>query len=970
MAFRELQSEEHGHFLDIVDRLRSKGMSKNVDLPEIIVCGGRSAGKSSVLEAISGISFLTDDNASTRKRRSGSFTVPVSVDKPDIETIIGEAKEAMGLSEDKMFSTDILRVELCGPTQPHLTVIDLPGLCREDNQEPPAEDAEVVQQLVLGYLKRPRSLILAVVSAESLSYLEVITEVLQEHDPKGARTLGIITKPDYLEEGSDREAAYIDLAKNRDVSLQLGWHVLKNRHGNVQGDTSIERNDDEESFFSRGAWATIDPNILGIKSLMPKLSNILKNQILQQVPSLIRDVDDEMETCKAQLKRLGKPRTTLLDQRKYLLQVSREFAILMKAAVDGDYKDAFFGSAKSAEGYRRRLRARIQNMLADFDKDMRVSGQSCVIIDDSAAPDGMLQRGQEWRSVYVDEVIDFMKRSRTRGLPGTFNPLIIGELLIEQCQPWKTISAGVEKELFHIVDDVAQAIVEHVAVDETRQGILYLINEEISGLKSDLNAKIQEVLRPYSHGHPITYNVRWIDMVQKEQEKRRHDELERKFKELVGLSNFQQGHYVSVSPLDVLSLLKNGGKVDLEHSSAEAAIDYMLAYYKLALDKFVDDMSILAVEQCLVAKLPALLPTERVMDLQDHDVSYFVKEGFTAPAERHRCTEKLMVLERERQVLTRLDTRRSLTFVAEAAQRTWQGATIPRSYTTGSTTPDESKPWYSGSSLGDRRSASPAAGVENELPSSPAVRNYDLIIGSDPGTISLKNEPTVPEPEPEPKREPEPEPEATKEPLPESTPKVKELDSWDAFWHGKKSKKKKNSKRNSTVDKPVEAPPEPDLLTETEEIPKMTEEDLITAPVAEVAEEPAPEAAADEQGPDAYEGMWGSNGQSKKQPREKMISTWPEALSELQPCLESEGDPAPAALSGADSEVDIQPKHSFPMSSRGRKKGKKNRSRVIWDEPAAEPEASPEIPIEPEATPEAAAEVECEPATDAWGWRQ
>jgi hypothetical protein len=42
------------------------------------------------------------------------------------------------------------------------------------------------------------------------------------------RTLGLITKPDALDKGSDNES-YIELAQNEEVKLNLGWHVLRNR---------------------------------------------------------------------------------------------------------------------------------------------------------------------------------------------------------------------------------------------------------------------------------------------------------------------------------------------------------------------------------------------------------------------------------------------------------------------------------------------------------------------------------------------------------------------------------------------------------------------------------------------------------------------------------------------------------------------------------------------------------------------
>jgi hypothetical protein len=61
-----LQSEDHRILLDVVDKLRSIRVDQFDPLPEIILCGDQSAGKSSVLDAISGLSFPTKDNLCTR----------------------------------------------------------------------------------------------------------------------------------------------------------------------------------------------------------------------------------------------------------------------------------------------------------------------------------------------------------------------------------------------------------------------------------------------------------------------------------------------------------------------------------------------------------------------------------------------------------------------------------------------------------------------------------------------------------------------------------------------------------------------------------------------------------------------------------------------------------------------------------------------------------------------------------------
>jgi hypothetical protein len=65
-SLQALQSTDQRKVMDIVDKLRRAGLSGIVELPQLVVCGDQSSGKSSVLEAITEIPFPRKENLCTR----------------------------------------------------------------------------------------------------------------------------------------------------------------------------------------------------------------------------------------------------------------------------------------------------------------------------------------------------------------------------------------------------------------------------------------------------------------------------------------------------------------------------------------------------------------------------------------------------------------------------------------------------------------------------------------------------------------------------------------------------------------------------------------------------------------------------------------------------------------------------------------------------------------------------------------
>ena len=100
--------------------------------------------------------------------------------------------------------------------------MDLPGLVHSENKQQSAPDVELVQDTVQAYIKEPRSIILAVVSAKNDYANQIVLKLARAADKRGNRTLGAITKPEILVAGSKGEAIYVSLARTQDVDFRLG----------------------------------------------------------------------------------------------------------------------------------------------------------------------------------------------------------------------------------------------------------------------------------------------------------------------------------------------------------------------------------------------------------------------------------------------------------------------------------------------------------------------------------------------------------------------------------------------------------------------------------------------------------------------------------------------------------------------------------------------------------------------------
>ncbi|CAG8900109.1 unnamed protein product [Penicillium egyptiacum] len=701
-AMNQLQSEQ-SELLEKIDELRAIGVGGLVELPQIIVCGNQSSGKSSVLEAISRVRFPSKSNICTRFateiviRRSPHDRIKVSIEpgdsrkdeqeqqklraftsekfssSEDLPTLIENAKECMGLSSTDPsstgFSDDVLKVEISGPEKPNLTLVDLPGLYYSSSSDQNEQGMEIVQRLTEKYMKSSRSIILAVISARADYHIQKVLNIAQSFDPKYERVLGIVTQPDIPEVGSDEEDTYLQFIRNENVKLQLGWHVLRNRSFETRGISDDARDIQEKEFFEKGRWASLPGDQVGIESLRNRLSKILLGHVRRNLPGLIADIQERISRNEQTLAKMGAPRTSLQEQRRFLVDISSRFARITNQALNGSYVDEFFGGFKdhtaTTEDFPfRRLRAIIRELNEYFSEAMSIRGKRRIIQfpgQPALVQDVEQERSKpymdDWTPQYISqeslvaEIKEQARHSRGIELPGSANQLLVGTLFRDQCEPWETVAKSHLLNTWHSVEYFIQLVLKSLTDDHTRPLLMrHLIGPEMEKMKESLLAKLSELTSYFKRGHPLPVGTSFLSKIEEPRKNRQVSALKRNL--------HLSGSYPSTGEdtrniFDVRDLEQATSQLQSSSDQFAAAeiIDQMQAYYETAIVTFVDNVAILAIENCLLYPLEHIFTGKTVLDMDDQQIQEIAAEPSNIQKDRERLNEELEKLRKGRQTL-------------------------------------------------------------------------------------------------------------------------------------------------------------------------------------------------------------------------------------------------------------------------------------------------------------------------------
>ncbi|KAI0111863.1 P-loop containing nucleoside triphosphate hydrolase protein [Daldinia grandis] len=396
-----------------VDKLREL-IGTKVALPQLVVVGDQSSGKSSVLEGLTGFGFPRDAELCTRYatqitcRRENVESIDVSIiphaDSPASEQervkkfhrtlkemtpeslaqVFKEANEAMGiristgstLSEGSTlpaFSEHILKIEKLGPKEEHFTVIDVPGIFRKETEGVTTEDdMELVMNMVKNYMKDTRTIILAIMPSNVDPATQEILKLAKKADPLMIRTMAVLTKPDLAIERTMQNIAIGHVLGTRS-DLLLGYYIVKNR-GSDDADKTLEQGQaDEKRFFSQGPWAVLrNTGKAGITALGARVRELLISLIKKEFPKLKAEVARELSELRTQLNNMGQSRSNQHTQRAYLNRISEAFQALARDALDAYYT----GNNIFEEKHDLRLITRVVEANEAYSNEMTTNGHT------------------------------------------------------------------------------------------------------------------------------------------------------------------------------------------------------------------------------------------------------------------------------------------------------------------------------------------------------------------------------------------------------------------------------------------------------------------------------------------------------------------------------------------------------------------------------------------------------------------
>jgi len=239
----------------------------------------------------------------------------------------------------KGVSANPIHLKIYSPKVLSLTMVDLPGLTKVAIKGQPEDIADQILQINVQYGSNPNAILLAVTGANTDLASSDALKLARELDPRGDRTIGVLTKLDLMDPGTDVG----EIMHNRVIPLRRGYIAVVNRgQRDIDADLSIQvglRN--EERYFRTHPVYSRDRSIsgkCGTMNLARNLNGILIHHIRDCLPELKIRIANMMGDVQSELDALGMPDGGPRDPGQMggkLLGLLSKFSANFAAMIDG-----------------------------------------------------------------------------------------------------------------------------------------------------------------------------------------------------------------------------------------------------------------------------------------------------------------------------------------------------------------------------------------------------------------------------------------------------------------------------------------------------------------------------------------------------------------------------------------------------------------------------------------------------------
>ncbi|KAI9847975.1 MAG: vacuolar protein sorting-associated protein 1 [Sclerophora amabilis] len=352
------------------DVFTTVGVQNPIDLPQIVVVGSQSSGKSSVLENIVGRDFLPRGTGIVTRRplvlqlinRAAADTqvngVKEEVKTSDKESNVDEWGEFLHIPGQKFHDFNKIRDEIVKETESKtgrnagispapinlriyspnvltLTLVDLPGLTKVPVGDQPRDIERQIREMVLKQISKPNAIMLAVTAANTDLANSDGLKLAREVDPEGQRTIGVLTKVDLMDDGTD----VVDILAGRIIPLRLGYVPVVNRgQKDIDSKRAISSAlENEKNFFDNHKAYRNKSSYCGTPYLARKLNMILMMHIKQTLPDIKARISASLQKYSTELSSLGD--SMLGNSSNIVLNIITEFCNEWRTVLDGNNQE-------------------------------------------------------------------------------------------------------------------------------------------------------------------------------------------------------------------------------------------------------------------------------------------------------------------------------------------------------------------------------------------------------------------------------------------------------------------------------------------------------------------------------------------------------------------------------------------------------------------------------------------------------